>query len=95
MAPPLLLLIHEEDEIIEPSIEIVVMQLSGGAAAHPESKPVNPSISIAVKCSLLAVLVVPGFTSGNGHGLPRIPVSMATAQNYCERKKSAAHHESS
>jgi hypothetical protein len=95
MAPPLLLLIHEEDEIIEPSIEIVVVQLPGGAAAHPEPKPVYPSISIAVKCCLLAALVVPGLASWNGHGLPRIPISMATAQHYCERKKNAAHYEPS
>ena len=95
MAPLPLSLICEEDEIIEPSIEIVVVQLSGGAAADPVSKPVYPSISVAVKCCLLAALVVPSFTSWNGHGLPRISVSMATAQPCCERNKSAAHHESS
>ena len=91
LSPLSLSLIREEHENIEPSIEIDVVQLSGGTAACPEPKPVYPSISVAVECRLLPALIVPGFTNWNGRGLPRIWVGAATAQNCRHRNKAAGY----
>jgi hypothetical protein len=95
MSPLALSLVCKIDKIIKPSIAVVVLQLAGSSAPDPLSKPVYPAVAVCVERCLLACLVVPRLARLNGHGLPRILVSAATAEKRGKCNKSTAHHESS
>src|SRR4051812_46744484 len=90
-----LTLISEKDQIVKPSIKVIVMPLLGSAAAYPLSQPIYSSVPICIECGLLESLVEPSLTRRDWHGLPRILPGSAPGKCYCERNKNTARHDSS
>jgi hypothetical protein len=71
---------------IEPAIQIVIDQLFRPATSHPKTKPVDPSIRVAVEGGLLTGFVMPSDALRHCNRLPSIRPGVALASDYAEER---------